>query len=391
MTNDLIPNSVNPQFFMSNSNRHSYNLKRRSQSVVFLSLSVWVSIVPYAQAETGLMPPSVIQNSTIPNTSSTPNSRTIDRSIAAPIVPAANDTYRLGSGDHIDINVFDSPEFTGNRVIAPDGTISLPIVGAISAAGRSPGQLTDDIKIKLRRWIKTPIVSIGVTQFRPLLISVAGEVQRPGPLQLRSIPNEAKSDTTTVSTPNLTLPTLSNAVSNAGGLTRDADIRQVTLRRGSNSIKIDLWSGLTSDQAPPDYLLQDGDAIFVPKLNPQDVLDRRLLAKSSLAPKTIRVRVVGEVKKPGEVDVTPSSTISSAVAIAGGPTDKARMEEVSLVRLGDDGRIQEQRMDLSKLIDSQQVQDGDVVLVPKSSNSKFLDVVGQVIPPIGILLNLFKK
>ena len=137
--------------------------------------------------------------------------------------------------------------------------------------------------------------------------------------------------------------------------------------------------------------IQDGDAIFVPKLNPQDVLDRRLLAKSSLAPKTIRVRVVGEVKKPGEVDVTPSSTISSAVAIAGGPTDKARMEEVSLVRLGDDGRIQEQRMDLSKLIDSQQVQDGDVVLVPKSSNSKFLDVVGQVIPPIGILLNLFKK
>ena len=376
---------------MSNSNRYSYNLKRRSQPIVLLSLSIWVSIVPYAQAETGLMPPSIIQQSTVLNN---PNNLNTVRSVVPaviPIVPAANDTYRLGSGDHIDINVFDSPEFTGNRVIAPDGTISLPIVGAISAAGRSPEQLTDDLKIKLRRWIKTPIVSIGVTQFRPLLISVAGEVQRPGPLQLRSIPNEVKSDSTTVSTPNLTLPTLSNAVSNAGGLTRDADIRQVTLRRGSNSIKIDLWSGLTSDQAPPDYLLQDGDSIFVPKLNPQDSLDRRLLAKSSLAPKTIRVRVVGEVKKPGEVDVTPSSTISSAVAIAGGPTDKARMEEVSLVRLGDDGRIQEQRMDLSKLIDSQQVQDGDVVLVPKSSNSKFIDVVGQVIPPIGILLNLFKK
>jgi polysaccharide biosynthesis/export protein len=232
-----------------------------------------------------------------------------------------------------------------------------------------------------------------VTQFRPLLVSVAGEVQRPGPLQLRSIPNEIKSDNSAIpsTAPTLTLPTLSAAVTSAGGLTKDADIRQVTLRRGNNLIKIDLWAGLTSDQAPPDYLLQDGDSIFVPKLNPQDVLDRRLLAKSSLAPKTIRVRVVGEVKKPGEVDVTPNSTISSAVAIAGGPTDKARMEEVSLVRLGDDGRIQEQRMDLSKLIDSQQVQDGDVVMVPKSSNSSFLDVVGQVVPPLGILFNLFKK
>jgi polysaccharide biosynthesis/export protein len=377
---------------LRSSPKSSSKSSTKVQSIGLLSLALWSTIAPYAQAieanptltnpasESRALIPRPVQNSVTPSTKT-------------PILPPANDTYRLGSGDHIDINVFDSPEFTGSRVIAPDGTISLPIVGPIPAAGRSPEQLTQDLELKLRRWIKKPVVSIGVTQFRPLLISVAGEVQRPGPLQLRSIPNDIKSDSSVIpsSAPTLTLPTLSAAVTNAGGLTRDADIRQVTLRRGNNSIKIDLWAGLTSDQAQPDYLLQDGDSIFVPKLNPQDVLDRRLLAKSSLAPKTIRVRVVGEVKKPGEVDVAPSSTISSAVAIAGGPTDKARMEEVSLVRLGDDGRIQEQRMDLSKLIDSQQVQDGDVVLVPKSSNSSFLDVVGQVVPPLGILFNLFKK
>ncbi len=364
-------------------------------SIALVSLTLWGTMAPYAQAIEASSTPtnSTLTNPTINPTTNPTVANPRPPSPKTPILPPANDTYRLGSGDHLDINVFDAPEFTGSRIIAPDGTVSLPILGPIPAAGRSPEQLTQDLQTKLKRWLKKPVVSIGVTQFRPLLVSVAGEVQRPGPLQLRSIPNEIKSDTSSFpsSTPTLTLPTLSAAVTSAGGLTKDADIRQVTLRRGNNSIKIDLWAGLTSDQAPPDYLLQDGDSIFVPKLNPQDVLDRRLLAKSSLAPKTIRVRVVGEVKKPGEVDVTPNSTISSAVAIAGGPTDKARMEEVSLVRLGDDGRIQEQRMDLSKLIDSQQVQDGDVVLVPKSSNSSFLDVVGQVVPPLGILFNLFKK
>jgi polysaccharide biosynthesis/export protein len=313
---------------------------------------------------------------------------------AAIVVPPANDTYRLGSGDHLDIAVFDAPEFTATKVVAPDGTVTLPIVGSIPAAGRSTAQLTQELQSKLKRWLKVPVVSIGVVKFRPLLISVAGEVRRPGPMQMNNIPNEPRSESSSTNTTSTTLqalPTLSAALENAGGLTRDADIRRVSLRRGPNAIPIDLWAGISTDQPTPDYMLQDGDSIFVPKLSPQDVLDRRLLAKSSLAPKTIKVRVVGEVKKPGEVDVAPESTISGAVAIAGGATEKGKLKRVSLVRLDDTGKVQEQQLDLTQMIDSQQVQDGDVIIVPKSSSFSFIDVAGQVIPPLGILLNLFKK
>jgi polysaccharide biosynthesis/export protein len=104
----------------------------------------------------------------------------------------------------------------------------------------------------------------------------------------------------------------------------------------------------------------------------------------------VRVRVVGEVKKPGEVDVTPNSSISSAIAIAGGPTEKARMEEVALVRLDANGQVIEQKMNLQKLQDSQQVLDGDVVIVPKSRTSTLIDVAGQVLSPLGVIFNLFK-
>ena len=317
------------------------------------------------------------------------------RATPAPIIPSANDTYRLGAGDHLDIAVFDAPEFTATKVIAPDGTVTLPIVGSISAAGRSTSQLTQELQVKLKRWLKTPVVSVGVVKFRPLLVSVAGEVRRPGPMQMNNIPNEQRQDvstTTPITNTNLqSLPTLSSALANAGGLTRDADIRRVNLRRGTTVIPIDLWAGISTDQPTPDYMLQDGDSIFVPKLSPQDVLDRRLLARSSLAPKSIKVRVVGEVKKPGEVDVAPESTISGAVAIAGGATEKGKLKRVSLVRLDESGKVQEQQLDLTQMIDSQQVQDGDVIIVPKSSNFSFIDIAGQVIPPLGILLNLFKQ
>ena len=317
------------------------------------------------------------------------------RATLPPTIPSANDTYRLGAGDHLDIAVFDAPEFTATKVIAPDGTVTLPIVGSISAAGRSTPQLTEELQVKLKRWLKTPVVSVGVVKFRPLLVSVAGEVRRPGPMQMNNIPNEQRQDistTTPITNTNLqSLPTLSSALANAGGLTRDADIRRVNLRRGTTVIPIDLWAGISTDQPTPDYMLQDGDSIFVPKLSPQDVLDRRLLARSSLAPKSIKVRVVGEVKKPGEVDVAPESTISGAVAIAGGATEKGKLKRVSLVRLDESGKVQEQQLDLTQMIDVQQVQDGDVIIVPKSSNFSFIDIAGQVIPPLGILLNLFKK
>jgi polysaccharide biosynthesis/export protein len=324
-----------------------------------------------------------------PSPDPVPSANTMATGSAAPVFTTPTANYRLGPGDRVEITVFEYPEVTGPKIISPDGSITMPIIGSIAAANRTPSQFAEELRLRLREYLKNPVVTVGVTQFRPLLINIAGEVQRPGPIQLRNV----ESDPNGASDRNnpTTLPTISAALLAAGGVTRDADIRQVMLRRGDRTYVINLWDALQSEKAPPDSFLQDGDALFIPKLDPAIALDRRLVAKSTLAPRTIRVRVVGEVKKPGEVEVPPNSSISGAVAIAGGPTDKARLKRVTLVRLGDDGKIAKQTLDLSNLIDSQQVLDGDVVMVPKDGRSSVLDIAGQAIPPLGILLNLFRN
>lgn len=300
--------------------------------------------------------------------------------------------YVLGGGDQIEITVIDYKEFNGIKVILPDGTISLPVIGSVMAANRSPNILAQDLAKQLRPFLKNPVVTVAVISTRPLRINVAGEVQRPGAYQLSNF-NPSSSNTNDSLKQ---IPTVNLALIAAGGVTQNAEIRQVLLRRISPkgepiTIVINLWDAIWSGRnTSSNIVIQDGDSLFIPKLALGDTLDRRLIARSNLAPKTVRVRVVGEVKKPGEVEVSPNSSISSAIAIAGGPTDKAQMSNVTFVRLQEDGKIERQTLNLSELTDTYQVQDGDVVIVPKSDVSATLDFSSQLLFPLNVLFNLFR-
>ncbi len=303
-------------------------------------------------------------------------------------------TYLLGPGDEIQITVFDHEEFNGRKVVLPDGTITLPLIGRVRAADRTIPELINDLETRLDSWIKRrPTVTISLAKTRPLLINVAGEVQRPGPVQLSSetlFGNNFNTDNFTVRS-----PTVNGAIVAAGGVTKNADIRQVVLKRysptgNSPTVTINLWDVLSSGNAPRDLLLQDGDSIFIPPLAEGETLNRRLLTRSSFAPTTVRVRVVGEVKKPGELEVPPNSSLSSAVAIAGGPTDKAELGEVLFVRLHEDGTVEEEFVDLSNMTDTYQVEEGDVILVPKTNTYNILDLATDVGGPLNFLANFLR-
>ncbi len=302
-------------------------------------------------------------------------------------------SYILGPGDQIQITVFDYDEFNGSKVILPDGTIAFPLVGSVMAGNRTIPDLTREVTIRLKKWVTNPVVAIALTKPRPLRINVAGEVQRPGPLQLGT--ETVFLNNAATGSINSRSPTVSGALLGAGGVTRNADLRQVVLKRysptgNSPTIIINLWDAIVSNNVAPDPVLQDGDSIFVPRLEGGESLDRRLLSRSSIAPTTVRVRVVGEVKKPGELEVTPNSSLSSAVAIAGGPTDKAKLSQVQFIRLKDDGTIEQQVVDLTDLNDIYQIQDGDVILVPKGRTSTALDFAIDLVNPLNFLVNLYR-
>jgi polysaccharide biosynthesis/export protein len=310
----------------------------------------------------------------------------------APTLTASATTYYLGAGDTIDIKVYDYAEYTGEQVILSDGTITLPLIGKIPAAQKTTEQLTQEITTRLKPLLKRPNVTIGVTKLRPLRISIAGEVQRPGPMQLQST---TPANAATGTTPSALVPTLSEALQRAGGITQRADIRHVVLQRsnaqgGVSEITLDLWQALKSAQPNSDTLLMDGDAIYVPAITASSAFDRRVAARASFSPKSIRVKVVGEVTRPGEVEVSPDATLSGAIANAGGPTDKARMDKVVFVRMDQNGQINRQELNLKNLMDSQQVQDGDVLMVPKDNGRNILDIASQALGPFGFLVNLFR-
>jgi polysaccharide biosynthesis/export protein len=316
-----------------------------------------------------------------------------------PIVPGGtrqflnpiSSAYRLGPGDQLQITVVDYKEFSGPQTILSDGTVSVPVLGPVPAANRTSEQFASELSQRLRALLKNPVVTVAILNARPLLITVAGEVQRPGLIQLRNFnPVQTSAD----STPRTDIPTINLALSEAGGVTRSADIRRVVLRRmtsaGETKTTINLWDALFTENAAPSIVLRDGDALFIPTLAAGETLDSRMIARTNLAPKTVKVRVVGEVKKPGEVEVPPNSSISSAVAIAGGPTDKAQLRRVGFVRLGGDGKIERREIDLRNLTDTYQIQDGDVVIVPKSAASSVFDFATPLFNPLGVFFNLFR-
>ena len=147
--------------------------------------------------------------------------------------------YLLGPGDQIQFIVFGYEEFEGPRVILPDGTINMPLIGSIRAAGKTLEDLGQEVENRLNLYLTDPVVDTNLQVLRPVVVNVVGEVYRPGPIQLSSLTTVTTAIRDTGTLTNFTnTPTLSTALTSAGGIRRTADIRSVKILRqlpnGSN-------------------------------------------------------------------------------------------------------------------------------------------------------------
>lgn len=92
--------------------------------------------------------------------------------------PVAAD-YKLGPTDHIRITVFGEDNLTGEFSVTADGSISMPLIGAVAALGRTADQVRADIETRLKDgYIKDPRVSVEVLNYRGFYI--LGEVNKSG-------------------------------------------------------------------------------------------------------------------------------------------------------------------------------------------------------------------
>jgi len=92
----------------------------------------------------------------------------------------------LRAGDRIKINVYGEDALTGDYDISPSGYVTMPLIGAIRAAGRTQAELGRDIANKYRSGglLQDPKVTVAVVQFRPFY--VLGEAASPGEYPFRS-------------------------------------------------------------------------------------------------------------------------------------------------------------------------------------------------------------
>lgn len=158
--------------------------------------------------------------------------------------------YRIGPGDVLDVNVWHNTELSSKIPVRPDGRISLPLMGEIVAAGKTPTSLAQDIQQKLKAYVQDPLVTVTPIQFvAPFArqIRVIGEAAQP-----KAIPYSA----------NMTLLDVMIAV---GGLTRYADGNRAVIVRVANNVQRTYHIHL-------DSLIRDGDVSENVAVEPGDVL-----------------------------------------------------------------------------------------------------------------------
>ncbi|MDP9038260.1 MAG: polysaccharide biosynthesis/export family protein [Acidobacteriota bacterium] len=160
---------------------------------------------------------------------------------------AVDPNYVIGPDDSLLINVHKEPTYSENVLVRPDGMISIPDIGDVPAAGRTPMQLAGDITTVLQKLIRDPTVTVSVLSVNSKRIYLVGEIGHVGPLAM---------------TPNMTV---FQAIATAGGLSAFANKKHIYILRGQpgqqKKIPFDYNKALKTGDS---MLLVPGDTIVVP-------------------------------------------------------------------------------------------------------------------------------
>jgi len=163
---------------------------------------------------------------------------------------ASADSYAIGPGDLLAVDVWKEPDLSKQAVVRLDGKISLPLVNEVDAAGLTCGELRTQLAEKYQNFVSAPVVSVTLVESRSKRIYVSGKVAKPNEYPLQK---------------NMTV---AQAISLAGGLTEWADSSDVKLIRKMKGVqktfRVNYDAIVSGKDLSQNVLLEPDDTIFVP-------------------------------------------------------------------------------------------------------------------------------
>jgi polysaccharide export outer membrane protein len=154
--------------------------------------------------------------------------------------------YAIGVSDVVRVTVWKDPNLSADAAVRPDGTITLPLVGEVVAAGQTAVELQAKVAERLSAFTKEAVVTVSVVEVNSYRFTVAGNVEHPG-----------------MFTPRYYV-TVSEAIALAAGPNRYASTGNVVVVRGARRIPIDYDAILSGKSPEQDIVVLAGDSVRVP-------------------------------------------------------------------------------------------------------------------------------
>lgn len=243
--------------------------------------------------------------------------------------------YLLGAGDELIIDVYGASQESYDLIITPEGKIFVPNVGPIQVGGATIEAARTRIKNSLSRIYAglsgnnpNTFLEVRLGNIRSISVAMVGELNKPGNYLLPSY------------------STVFNALFAAGGPNEQGSFRHIQVYRSSKLVaEVDIYEFLTSGQSTSNISLKDNDVVIV-------------------QPIRSRVEIIGPVRREGLFETKPSESIETLLNYAGGFTNEAYRERVTITRYAaNEMRVED--IDASNFA-QYPLQDGDIIRIGKT-------------------------
>jgi len=100
---------------------------------------------------------------------------------------AARDDYLIGPEDVLAISILEEPNLSTKATVRPDGKISMQLLGDVRASGLTTSLLREYLRVSLSKYLRTPVVSVIVTESHSKMVNIIGRVAKPGAYPVKTV------------------------------------------------------------------------------------------------------------------------------------------------------------------------------------------------------------